>query len=169
MSGVTTAALLVGAAVAAYATYSQGQQQSKIASANANIASQNAAINNQNAIVAENQGAAAGAAQELKARQANSTLRASAGSNGLDVNSGTVGALQDQNTSMGEFNALTSRNNAAREAWGYQVQATNSTNQANIDQFSSKSDAMNGYLGAGAQLITGAGSAGSNYIKLTGK
>lgn len=168
MSGVATAAVLIGAAISAYSMYSAGQNQSKVSSANADVARQNAAIENQNAIVAENQGADKAAQKIQQGRSANATLRASAGSNGLVADTGTLGELQDQNTSTSEFNALTSRNDAARQAWGYQVQGSNFTNQANIDDFSASTEKTDSYLNSGATLITGLGNASSSYLKYSG-
>lgn len=165
MSGVTTATAIglaiavAGAAASAYSAYAQGQSASKAASANAAIQNQNAENQRQAGIIAENQGADAAAIQQQKARAANATLRASAGSNGLVSDTGTLGQLQDQNAEMGEFNALTTRNDAARQAWGYSVNASNATNQANLDTFTAQQDNQNSYISGGANLITGLGKA----------
>lgn len=52
--------------------------------------------------------------------------RAGYAAQGVELDEGTAKAVQTQSAGMGELDALTIRNNAAREAWGYRVGATNS-------------------------------------------
>lgn len=56
--------------------------------------------------------------------------RAALGAQGIDVNRDSALDVQADTMAMGELDALTIRNNAVREAWGYEVQAANYGNQA---------------------------------------
>lgn len=90
------------------------------------------AIADQNAVLDEQQGRDATARGEetagrigLGARQLVGSQRAAQAAQGLDVNTGTPATLQDETQALSEFDKLTARNNAAREAWGYSVNAAN--------------------------------------------
>lgn len=67
--------------------------------------------------------------------------------NGIDVNSGTAAEIQDDTAAIGEFDALTIANNAAREAWGYRVGASNDVMNARMAQSNAKSSATGSLLG----------------------
>jgi len=61
--------------------------------------------------------------QRVRTGQAVGTQRAVQAANGIDVNSGSAAQLQDDTAMIGELDALTIQNNAAREAYGYRIQA----------------------------------------------
>lgn len=61
--------------------------------------------------------------QRVRTGQAIGTQRAVQAANGIDVNSGSAAQLQDDTAMIGELDALTIQNNAAREAYGYRIQA----------------------------------------------
>lgn len=61
--------------------------------------------------------------QRVRTGQAIGTQRSAQAANGIDVNSGSAAQLQDDTAMLGELDALTIANNAAREAYGYRVQA----------------------------------------------
>jgi hypothetical protein len=53
---------------------------------------------------------------------------------------------------MGEQDALTVRDNASREAWGYRQQGANS--QSNSDMLSASADAQNPFLSGVSSIMT---------------
>jgi len=53
-----------------------------------------------------------------------SRQRAQLGASGAVVDVGSALAITEDSAALGELDALTIRNNAAREAWGYQAQAS---------------------------------------------
>lgn len=61
--------------------------------------------------------------QRVRTGQAVGTQRAVQAANGIDVNSGSAAQLQDDTAMIGELDALTIQNNAAREAYGHRIQA----------------------------------------------
>ncbi|KIQ60177.1 hypothetical protein RL74_06700 [Pseudomonas fluorescens] len=61
--------------------------------------------------------------QRVRTGQAVGTQRSVQAANGIDVNSGSAAQLQDDTAMIGELDALTIQNNAAREAYGYRIQA----------------------------------------------
>jgi hypothetical protein len=58
------------------------------------------------------------------------TQRAEFAAQGVDVGSGSAVDVQKDTAYQGEIDALTLRTNAAREAWGYTVEAQGETLQA---------------------------------------
>ena len=58
------------------------------------------------------------------------------------------------------LSAQTIRSNAARQAYGFETQSASATGQANEDIFTGQQAAEAGDIGAGADLLKGAGQAG---------
>lgn len=58
--------------------------------------------------------------------------RAAAGASGIDVSTGSISEMAADTRMFSELDAQTARNNAAREAWGYQVQADEYAEQARM-------------------------------------
>jgi hypothetical protein len=85
--------------------------------------------------------------QRVRTKQAIGTQRTAQAGNGIDVNSGSAAQLQDDTAMLGELDALTIQNNAAREAFGYRVQAAQDINNANQALVNAKSKATGSILG----------------------
>lgn len=156
---VTTGLMIAAAAFSAYGQMQQAESAAKASEYSQKVAQENAKAAEMQAKDSENRGANEAATQRENYLRANATARAQAGSTGLLADKGTMGQIQDQNAELGEMNVLTARNNAAREAWGYRVQATNYTNQAAAEGFAAKSSRYNGMLGAGATFASGVANA----------
>lgn len=75
--------------------------------------------------------------------------RALIGASGAAVGEGVAAILIEDSLAAGEMNALQVRNNAAREAWGYETQAIQS-------EFAASSASKLGNIGVGASLLGGA-------------
>lgn len=60
--------------------------------------------------------------------------RAAMGAQGIDIGRDSAMDVQEDAAAMGELEALTIRNNAAREAWGYRVQAANLGSNASLQR-----------------------------------
>ncbi|MBA4359811.1 MAG: hypothetical protein C0411_03650 [Pseudomonas sp.] len=90
---------------------------------NSGMLKQNAAFKDQTAQETLNAGDTSADWQRVRAGQAVGTQRSAQAANGIDVNSGSAAQLQDDTAMLGELDALTIQNNAAREAYGYKTQA----------------------------------------------
>ena len=66
--------------------------------------------------------------------------------NGVDMSTGTPLEILGDTAAIGEQDALTIRANAARQAWGYQVEANNSLNQGRMAVAGAKNNATATYL-----------------------
>lgn len=84
---------------------------------------------------------------------------------GVDVGYGSAVDVQADTAFLGELDALTIRNNAAREAWGFKVQATDLRKRAEITRKAGANAEAAGReaqkaarIGAATTLVAGAGS-----------
>ena len=156
------------AVMSSYQQYQQAKSEKEMADYSAKVSDQNAKIREQQALDAQNIGADNASAARQRWQRANATLRAVAGSGGVNPDTGTFGDLQDQNIITGETDVQTVLNNAQREAWGFKTEATNFRNDAALSRYKGKSAMYNGMLKAGTTLVTGLGNAYGSYASSAG-
>lgn len=129
-----------------------------------------AAVNRNNAQIAEWQaqdalarGAKAEQAQRLKAAQLKSSQRAGFAARGVALDEGSPLAILQDTDYMNELDALTIRDNAAKEAWGARVQAGNYSNDARM--LSARADVESPGRAAFGTLLTSAGAVADSWYK----
>lgn len=115
---IAAGATLVIGAMSAYNQNQQSKYQSAVASQNADIAEAQA----QDAV---NRGNIQAAEVQRRNRQAAGTQAATMGATGADFSTGTSLDIFGDTAQFGTLDALTTVNNAQREAYGYQVQSVN--------------------------------------------
>lgn len=97
--------------------------------------------------------------------------RASMAAQGIELDSGSALEIQQDTAHIGEQDAMTIRNNAAREAWGYKVQALDYTTKgqfaASSSQFQASSTMLTGNLEALGYGLKGASYFSGGSSKLT--
>lgn len=146
---IAYAAAALGTAAAGYSTYQSGQAQKAQARQNAKIADQQAVDTRRRGQIEEDR------RRDLLRQQVGSQ-KAAFGANGVVSSTGTALGLLSETAEYGELDALTIRNNAAREAFGYQVESVNSRTRGRIA-------AQEGTLGATATLLGGGSQAYGDY------
>lgn len=144
---VTAGLMLAGTGLAMYGQLKQGQDQ-----ANQDIANQNLA--NAQSADAYQRGANAVGRARTEGTQTIGAEKVAYAASGVDLQSGTPLSTMADTRALSEQDAATLRNNAAREAWGYQVQASNFAQQARAAK-------QNAALGALATGLGGVGQAAS--------
>lgn len=146
---------LAVAAISAQAlgSIAQGQQEKKAADYNARVQENNAKIAEQNARFAGEEGAANAATEAMKTRAAIGGIKAAQAANGVDINSGSPVDVRSSAAELGELNAITIRNNAARHAYGYQTEASSDRAQAQLDRQQGKYAAEAGFFKAGTTVL----------------
>lgn len=84
--------------------------------------------------------------------------RAALGASGIQLGTGTAAALQAEAQLLGDLDAITVKNNAMRQAFGFKQQALQAETQARIDRISRKAEASSQRI-AGIQgaISTGIG------------
>lgn len=121
-------------------SYEQGKYLNKVAKTNAGI-SERAGRD------AVKRGDIDADEQRQQTGQLIGAQRTAFAANGVDVNSGSAGQVQNDAAALGELDALTLVNNAAREAYGYQVQAMDQRQQGKLAKYQGKMDAIGSILG----------------------
>lgn len=139
------AAAVAAAGVSAYGQVRQSNYQAK-------LDEQNAKLQEDAAAIAANRGGQDAGIQRMKGSQLEASARAEAGATGIDLQSGSTLDVLADSRMMNELDALTIKNNAAREAWGYKTTAVQNRAQAELTR-------MGGRYGAAATLIGGAAQA----------
>lgn len=127
------------------------QQAKAQGAATAEAAQQNAAFANASADDAIKRGEFESDQQRLETRAMIGSQRAGFAANGIDVNSGSAADVQDDTAAMGELDALTIKNNASREAWGYRNQAQQNLLAASNAKKSGQAGMFGSLLTAGAK------------------
>ena len=140
--GAVGIASLVGAGISA-----AGQQQS--AEYQAQVARNNQYVADQNADLALFRGRQEVGISRQRTAQMIGAQVAGAGASGVDVNSGSPLRAQQDTARLGEMDAQTIADNAARSAWGLR-------NQSNSYGAEAQADLALGRMGAMKSLIGGA-------------
>jgi|SRR6185312_217154 len=89
--------------------------------------------------------------------------RASYGAQGVSVDSGSAVDVQANTARFSALDAMTIRNNAARKAWGYNVEAQNDTEQGILAKLGGENTAEGLRSQAAGTLLTGASEMYSLY------
>ncbi|HDC4563207.1 TPA: hypothetical protein O8T86_002039 [Enterobacter asburiae] len=121
---ILAGATLAAGALSAYNQYETGKYSAAVAEQNADVAEAQA----QDSI---NRGNAQAEEVRRRNRQAAGTQAATMGATGADLSTGNALDIFGDTAQFGTLDALTTVNNAQREAYGYQVQSSNFQSQAN--------------------------------------
>lgn len=140
----------------------QGQAQSAMYGYQAAVMRNNQQIAEMQAADALKRGLIAETQQREKGAQRQSTMLAGLAGQGTDISGSATDILGDAAAST-EFDALTARANAAKEAWGYRVKALDAGNNVSLSM--AQQGASGSLLGAGGALIGGAGSVADKWYK----
>lgn len=139
----TTIAIIAAASagVSAYSQYQSGKFAEAQAERNAQYAEQQAQDASRRGAIEEEQ-------HRLKVRAMLGAQRAILGANNVVASSGTPLLLAAETAQFGEADAITIRNNAARETFGYRTRALE-------ERLAGRQRRREGTLGAASTLLTG--------------
>jgi hypothetical protein len=158
--GTTTTIGLATSISQAGAQRAQGEYQNEMFKINAKFAELQA----KDAI---DRGDAESDALRKNAKRLIGAQRVSLAAQGIEVDSGTAAAIQEDTARLSELDALQIRNNAWREAWGFKVQAQDFRNQGLMARDAARTQS-NMTLVTGGINAVGTGYqafASSNYYK----
>lgn len=154
--------LAVVATVAAGASaYQATSTQKAVAGYQAKVADNNAQVARWQAADAQARGDTAAANVRRKYAGLVGSQRAALAARGLDIGDGSANAMLQDTAYFGALDESTTRANAAREAWGYQVQAGNFANSAAASR--AQADAANPLMSAGLSMLGTATSVASKW------
>ncbi len=153
VSQLTNSLASIGSAVTnANAVSSQGKYQKQVADFNAKAAD----LQGQDALA---QGEKQVSLEQKQVKQSVGATRASQAAQGTDVNSGSNAQIQRDTQYMGALDAITIRNNAARQAFGYKAQSNAYTVQGQFANLAAQNTASNTLLTGGLSALSGASQA----------
>lgn len=146
---------LIPVAMAVVGGVMQGNAQDAAAQSQARDMRTNAGYANEAAEDAQSRGRYDADLQRIRTGQMIGAQRAAAAANGGMVDEGTNSLLQQDAAQLGELDALTIQNNAAREAYGLKVQAVQGFSNANATELAGRNSKKNSLLGG---VVNGVGS-----------
>ena len=132
--------------------------QSALAQLKAQVAAQNAEFSIQ---TGEQQALKTGLAQG----QRQGMIRAAQGASGLDVNSGSNKQVQDSQKMLDRMDLAQIRSNAARTAYGYQIEGTMDTAESGLYKTAAANAQTTGFLTAGSSILGGASAVSSEWLQ----
>lgn len=137
----------VFAAIAAVGAYQSAQTSKETAQYQSEVAANNRTVSEIQAADAKERGDRA--AQDVRRKYAAlmGTQRATLAARGLDISDGSANAILQDTSYFGAYDETMTRANAAREAWGYKVKASNFAGDAAA--YGATADATNPLLSAG--------------------
>lgn len=163
---ITLTALAVGGSVlGAAGKLQQGQAAADAANYQAQVYENNKTIALQNSDWALQAGTSKEVAQDMRGRATGATLKARQAAGGVDVNTGSSKQVQDAQGALASLDALTIRSNTAREAYGYEVEATSDEAKSQLSKMEASNAQTAGEIGAASSLLSGISSAGGRYAK----
>lgn len=154
---VTLTVVAVSAAASAYGAYQTSagaKDQAKFQSA---MAKNNAIMAENQAQDASNRGGEEAARIAAQAARVRSRQIATAAGSGIDIQSNSVQSQLEDTDFLSEMDRATVRSNAARQAWGFRVEADNLN--ATSAMYSATAKAEKPLLAAGTSLLNSAASA----------
>ena len=165
MAMVGMGATALGGITGAVGSIFSGQAQSNMYTYQAGIAQMNAQIAKQNASYALAAGEVSAQQQGMKTRAEIGQTKATQGAGGLQVGSGSNVQVQKSEKEIGDENAALTRANAARQAYGFQVEAVQDTAQSQLDLMAAENAKTAGTIGAFSSLLGGGASVSSKWLE----
>jgi hypothetical protein len=156
---------IIGGGISAYGKYEQGQAQSQMYAYQAGVADYNAKIAKDNAEYATNAGQQQAAQEGLKLGAQIGQTKANYGASNIAVDSGSAADVVASERQIGKIDTANILNNAARVAYGYQVQGQQDTMQGTLLRSASVDASKAGTIGAISSLVGTAGSVSSKWLQ----
>jgi Pyruvate/2-oxoacid:ferredoxin oxidoreductase gamma subunit len=117
--------LIVVAAISAVSAYQASQTRKDQARYQSQVAENNRQVAEWQAADAKERGDAAAASVRRKYAGLQGTQTASLAARGLDISEGSANAILTDTDFFGDYDQRVTKANAAREAWGFKVRASN--------------------------------------------
>lgn len=156
-----TTIMALSALATAGGTYMQVDGARKSANFQAQVADRNAKMAETQAQDALHRG---NLAQQQQRRQTSQTMgaqRAALAARGIDISEGSALSILEDTAYFGQMDEATIKSNSEREAWGFRVQGSNSS--ANAEALRSQASGMNPLFSAGTSLLGSASSVATRW------
>lgn len=165
LTAISIGTAVVGAGVSAYGAMKGGKAQNAMYQYQAGVAKRNAEIAKQNATYELQVGEVEAQRVGMKSRATQGAIVSKQSGSNLDVNSGTNVNVRDSAAMLGKHDQDTTRSNAARRAYGYELEALRDTTQAELYKLSGKNAEDAGELGMWSSLLSGASNVSGKWLQ----
>lgn len=156
---------LLGSLTGTFGAMSGGEAQSQMFQYQAGVAQLNKKIALQNADYSRATGEVQAQESGMKTAALLGTQKATQGAGGLAVNSGSNADVRSSTEDIGGFDQTTIRANAAKRAYGYEVEATQDESQSKLFQMAGDNALKAGKISALSSILGGASSVSSKWLQ----
>jgi hypothetical protein len=167
MDPVSIGLTIAGTGLNVFGALSEGKSKSSMYNYQAGVAELNARIAKQNRDYALSKGEFEAGRYGLKARQTFGAIRTGQAASGFRLDSGSNKDVAESAHELAKIDLATIRSNAAREAYGYEVEAASQQNQASLYKMAAADAKKGSAFKAVASLISGATSVASKWTQGT--
>ncbi len=164
--GMPAVIMGISAVMGAYSSMQQSSQSKAAYNYQAAVNRNNAMISEWNAQDAARRGEGDLIAQQRKTAAIMGTQRATLASRGIDLSEGTSLNILSDTAYLGEQDALTVKDNTAKNVWAAKVQANNDLSNAELLKM--RADNENPLMAGATSLLTGAGKVASSWYSYAG-
>lgn len=165
LTAISIGTTALGAGVSAFGSMKSGEAQAGMYNYQASIAKVNQQIAKQNADYALAAGEVEAQRSGMKTRAQIGETRAIQGASGLDVNTGSAARVRTSEAEIGLQDQALIRSNAARRAYGYEVEGEQQKSQASLYGMAAENASSAGKIGALSSILGGASSVSSKWLQ----
>jgi hypothetical protein len=158
-------ATALGGATSAAGSIMGGQSQAAMYQYQSGVALMNQQIAKQNADYAVYSGEVEAQRQGIKTREEIGQTIAQQGAGNLAVGSGSNARVVESERRVGAQDAALIRSDAAKRAYGYEVEALKYGAESTLDLMAGEKSKTAGYIGAASSLLGAAGSVSSKWLQ----
>lgn len=165
IGAVSMGATALGGGVAAYGAMEKGKSNAQMYNYKAGVAQINQQLAEQNADYQLRAGEIKAQHSGMKTAQQVGAIRAAQSGSNLDINSGTVAQVRESQHDIGIHDQETIRANAARAAYGYEIEAVKYKTEQGMNLTAAKQSKRAGTIDAIASLLGTAGSVSGKWMQ----
>ena len=156
---------VAGGALGVAGNLFKGASEMQMYNYQAGIAQINAGIARQNSQFAYQKGDKESEKYGIKAGQQLGAIKAAQASGGLDINSGSNKQVQDSQVALAKTDMAQIRQNAAKVAYDYNVQAWGFDQEAKMKKAAGRNAMISGVIGAAGSIVGTAGSVANKWLQ----
>lgn len=164
LTAMSLGASALGGVTGAVGGIMGGNSQASMYQYQSGVAKMNEQIMKQNADYAVAAGEVTAQEKGMETRGKIGQTIAQQGAGGLAVGSGSNARVVDSERQIGQQDQAIIRSNSARQAYGYEVEASKYAAESTMDQFAASNAKKAGYISAFGSLLGAAGSVGSKWL-----
>jgi len=165
LGGFSTGLTAGGTLLSAFGALQSGRSQSEMFQYQSGIATLNQKIALQNRDYALATGETEAQRYGMGAAQRLGKIRAAQGASGVDVNSGSPSQVQDSQQKVTDIDLAQIRNNAARRAYGFEIEASQDAAQSGLYARAGADAEKAGKIKALTSLVTGTASVADKWLQ----